>query len=106
MASDRTEADIETYFDEQVKKHGGKSRPIIGRGWRGCSDRIAAFPYNRIYLVELKRPKDGTIRVHQQLDAEFWAPLGVQKEFLFSCAEVDAFIRRVRVYGESKMDRW
>lgn len=94
--NDEYETGVERYLDEAVSVAGGVSRPIIGRGWRGCSDRLVAFPYNRLFLVETKRPSDGRIKIHQQLDAEFWAQVGVIKVFLFSCKEVRDWVQRVK----------
>lgn len=93
------ECTIEDYYVEQVIAHGGVTRKIIYRGRRGCADQLTGFPFNRLFLVELKRPRGGKISVHQDQDANDWFAIGARKEFLHTKASVDEFILRVTKYG-------
>jgi hypothetical protein len=94
-----TEETIDVYYEKQVVSAGGKTRRIIYRGRKGCADHLTGFPFNRLFLVELKRPKGGKISVQQDEDAKLWMTLGVCKEFLFTKAAVDEFILRVTRHG-------
>lgn len=89
------ESSIEDYYIESVEAVGGGTRRIAYRGRRGAADHLTAFKFNRLFLVELKRPKGGRIRVQQWEDAKWLQGFGVQKEFLHTREAIDAFIRRV-----------
>lgn len=89
------ECTIEEYFEKRVLEAGGGSRRIAYRGKRGCADQIAVFKFNRIFLVELKRPKGGKISVHQEEDWHWLFEFGVKKEFLHTKANVDSWIAQV-----------
>lgn len=93
--SKHREEDIDTYYEKAVEAAGGKTRRIIYRGRKGCADHLTGFPFNRLFLVELKRPKGGKISIQQEEDMRFWLALGVRKEFIFTKSEVDSFIKRV-----------
>lgn len=49
-----SEKQIETLFNNFVKSVGGKSIKLINH--TGIMDRLAIFPNNNIWFVELKRP--------------------------------------------------
>lgn len=91
------EDDTEDYFVKRVAECGGFVRKMKWIGHNGAADRFAAFPWNRIYLVELKRPKGGDIRKHQEMDARDLLKVGVKKEFLTTRHEVDAWLRKIGV---------
>ena len=93
------EEDIDAYYERQVVAAGGHTRRIIYRGRRGCADHLTGFPWDRLFLVELKKPKThaskaGAPRIHQTIDADEWRTVGVLKVFLKSRAEIDAWIKR------------
>ena len=90
------ESDIDKHFVEAVSAAGGVTKRIAYRGERGCADHLTGFGFNRLFLVELKRPKRYNIRVLQQKDAELWSHVGVEKVFLKSHAEINAWIAKVR----------
>jgi len=90
------EADVVAHFRAEVVKAGGVERLIQYRGRRGCADHLAGFPYNRLFLVELKRPKGGRISAHQEQDERDWCAVGVQKAYLYTREDVDHWIARVR----------
>lgn len=58
------EARIEKYFDDEVKKAGGRTRKNVWPGHRGSPDRIALWP-KRLDWVELKRPETPDAEDHQ-----------------------------------------
>ena len=97
MGQDSTlEAAVEKHFCEAVSAHGGVERKIQYPGRRGAADRLVGFPFNRLFLVELKRPKGGRISVHQEDDEKSWAQVGVQKVYLHTIPAVNQWIARVR----------
>lgn len=95
-ASVSTEVDIDKYFIECVSAAGGITKRIQYRGERGCADHLTGFPYNRLFLVELKRPKGGRIRKLQHEDAKTWALMGVEKVYLSNFIEVYRWVKKVR----------
>ena len=89
------EETIVDYFTRRVDEEGGGTRPIAYRGRRGCADQLAIFCVNRLFLVELKRPKGGKISVQQSEDEKWLLRFGVKKEYIYTKYEVDAWLRRV-----------
>lgn len=85
---------VELHFNQQVAAHGGQAYKFVSPGCAGVPDRIAIFPFNRVYFVELKK-KTGRIRSLQWLWSVKVLDVGVNVEFLKSKVEVDAWIRRV-----------
>lgn len=59
----KLEKDVEKYFREQVKKHGGLALKFTSPGTRGVPDRIVLYKGETIF-VELKRP-GGKLRADQ-----------------------------------------
>jgi hypothetical protein len=90
------EADIDKHFAEAVSAAGGVGKRIAYRGERGASDWLVGFPFNRLFLVELKRPKGGRIRRAQLNDAQLWMHVGVEKVWLRTIEEVNRWIKKVR----------
>lgn len=91
------EADIDDHFIEAVSAFGGITERIQYRGKRGCADHLVGFPFNRLFLVELKRPQGGKVAALQHEDSKKWALVGVEKVYLKSYAEVNTWVRRVGV---------
>lgn len=89
------EADIDSYFVETVSAYGGITKRIAYRAERGCADHLTGFASNRLFLVELKRPKGGRIAALQDRDAKLWSEVGVEKVYLKSHAEVLRWVKRV-----------
>lgn len=95
------EADIEKHFMDAVSAGGGITERIQYRGKRGCADHLTAFPFNRLYLVELKRPNDrggamgGRVSKLQEIDEKRWAQVGVQKVYLWTFEMVNRWVKRV-----------
>jgi len=90
------EADIDEFFVDTVHNAGGVTERIQYRGKRGAADHLTGFPYNRLFLVELKRPKGGKISKLQVLDADRWFDIGVEKVYLRNYAEVVQWVSKVR----------
>lgn len=95
MTVDDKEADIEAYLEARVVALGGICEKFTSPGKRGVPDRIVTLPYNRIFMVELKRPS-GRYRKLQEIDHRERLQRGCAVETLWSKKEVDAFIRRVK----------
>jgi hypothetical protein len=96
VSSSDSENDIDKHFCEAVSAAGGVTKKIIGRGWKGCADHLTAFSFNRLFLVELKRPRGGRIKFHQDEDAREWYQMGVVKVYLRNTDEINAWIAKVR----------
>lgn len=89
------EATVEKHFCEAVSANGGIQFKLRTPGKDGAPDRMAIFPYNRVFFVELKRPKGGRIRDLQFLWAELALTVGTNVEFLWTCDDVNRWIKRV-----------
>lgn len=94
MVSD-SEAVVESYFREAVSAAGGVEFKLRTPGKDGAPDRMAMFPNNRVFFVELKRPKGGRVRDLQQRWAEHVLQVGVNVEFLYTTGAVNSWVRRV-----------
>jgi hypothetical protein len=69
------ESSLERWFVGQVKKLGGKAFKFTSPGHRSVPDRIVIFPYEHIFLVELKRKgKHSTPK--QKDEQNFWFDYG------------------------------
>jgi len=90
------EADIDKHFAEAVSAAGGVGKRIAYRGERGAADWLVGFPFNRLFIVELKRPKGGRIARLQEKDAELWFHVGVEKVWLRTYEEVNRWTKKVR----------
>lgn len=49
------ESAVEAHLEKEMKKIGGRAYKMLP-AVKGNPDRIVAFPFGRIYFVELKRP--------------------------------------------------
>ena len=100
------EGKVETYFKEQVEKHGGITRKAKWLCRRGCPDQFWAFPARSgsIYrvgvnfvaengLAEIKAPGE-PLAPHQSREIAKLKSAGVTVEVLDSFEAVDKFIRR------------
>lgn len=62
MSINPLEKEIERKLKVLVEgKLGGLCLKWVCPGWSGVPDRILLFPGGRVYFVELKRPKGGTV---------------------------------------------
>jgi len=90
--NERLEKNIETYFLKEVKKLGGFTHKT---GQRGFPDRLALFPYELMYLVELKS-KTGKTSPTQKVVHKKLFKIGHGVHILNSKRRVDFFIKQVR----------
>jgi len=93
--SDEKEAEVRDHFTEQVPKYGGWQCKVEAPMFKGFSDRFTVFPFGRIYLVELKRRRNGRIAHHQSEWAHIMWCLGVDVVYLNSKEEVDRWLATV-----------
>lgn len=87
-----TEADIETYLFNQVKRLGGSAYKGNPFGQRGFMDRICMFPGGWIIFVEVKRPGRRP-RPNQRLMLRKFKALGFQAVWLDTRAKIDKLIQ-------------
>ena len=88
------ERTVQDHLEHEVRIRGGFAERVKYAGKRGCADDLIIWPYNRMYLVELKRPKGGRISVHQHLDAAALMRVGVYKVYIYTKDEADRWIRK------------
>lgn len=86
-----TEADIESYLFNQVKKVGGQAYKGNPFGQRGFMDRICMFPGGWVIFCEVKRPGRRP-RPNQRLMLRKFKMLGFQAVWLDTKAKVDRLI--------------
>lgn len=86
---------IEDYLCERVEALGGGHRKLQYIGRKGCADRLVVFPSNRLFLVELKKPKGGRIDHAQHEDTMWLHDFGIVKVYLFTKFEVDHWLAKV-----------
>jgi hypothetical protein len=89
------ESSVQEYLESEVIAAGGGFERIKYAGKRGCADDMVFFKFNRIFLVECKRPKGGKISIHQHADATKLLNFGINKVYIRTKYEVDAWIRQV-----------
>lgn len=97
MASHK-EGKVETYFKEQVEKHGGITRKAKWLCRRGCPDQFWAFPKglgesNGNGFAEVKAEGE-PLAPHQAREIQKLKSAGVTVYVIDTFAGVDAFIRR------------
>lgn len=85
------EREIERKLRQLVEKYGGLCLKWVCPGWSGVPDRIVLLPGGRVYFVELKRPKGGTISRLQLWWADKLRALGFWSLFIHDEAELNAF---------------
>lgn len=72
----RLEKDIEKKLRQKVETLGGFCLKWVCPGWSGVPDRIILLPGRRIYFVETKRPKGGTLSALQKKWRQWLTRLG------------------------------
>lgn len=90
--NERLERNIERYFCDQVKKAGGLT---IKMGKNGNPDRLALFPFELAYLVELKSFKGHCTPLQLEVHKEL-REVGHTVIILNSKETIDKFIARVK----------
>ena len=72
------EKDIEHKLIQCVKALGGHCLKWVCPGWAGVPDRIILLPGARVYFVETKRPKGGTLSALQKKWKRWLTELGFE----------------------------
>lgn len=86
------EKQIEARLVERIKERGGLCLKWVCPGWAGVPDRIVLLPGGKIYFVELKRPKDGSLSPRQEWWGEKLTGLGFEYYTIWDYADLTLFI--------------
>lgn len=89
------ESDLETKLVADTERHGGMCRKWVSPGYTGVPDRLVFMPGGRLYLVELKFGKGGTVSPRQRLVAKILNKLGFGVYYVRDDAERLLFWRYV-----------
>ena len=89
------EREIEEYLRLGVKKLGGIAFKFTSPGNAGVPDRLIVMPGNRIYFVELKRPR-GEARPLQKMQINRLNALGCSVSVIDSKEGVDKFLNDIQ----------
>jgi hypothetical protein len=89
------ESSLERWFVRKVKELGGKAYKFTSPGHRSVPDRIIIFPYEHIFLVELKR-KGKHATPKQKDEQNFWFNYGFA---VYQCDSKEACIEVLRIEG-------
>lgn len=84
---------LEGYFFKSVRKAGGKAYKLKADNQKGAPDRIALFPFGRVYFVELK-DNDEEPTKRQEYEHEALAALGCAVFVLAGKEQIDEWIKR------------
>lgn len=89
------EKDIEKKLRQAVENRGGRCLKWVCPGWSGVPDRIILMPYGRIFFVETKRPKGGTLSALQRKWREWLTDLGFSCWVVWNENDLAAFLQQV-----------
>lgn len=96
------ERDVEDYWRERVREHGGDTFKWVSPGYTGVPDQIALLPLavpraarSRLVLAELKRP-GGPVRARQVRVHAHLRELGADVRLLDTPELIDAFFEAFR----------
>tara|TARA_R100001086_G_scaffold15801_2_gene7838 strand:+ start:2481 stop:2765 length:285 start_codon:yes stop_codon:yes gene_type:complete len=81
------EKSVEDFLDEEVQRRGGFTVKLNPKGYKGIPDRLVVLP-DRMFVAELKRPKNGRVAKLQGWWNKRFADLGHEAVFIKSRAEV------------------
>lgn len=81
------EKSVEDYLDEQAELRGGFTVKLNPRGYKGLQDRLVALP-NRLFVVEVKRPRGGVVAKLQTWWKGRFRDLGLEAYTVKNRAEV------------------
>ncbi len=96
------EKDIEQKLRKTVEKHGGMCLKWVCPGWSGVPDRIVLLPGARIYFVETKRPKGGTLSAMQKKWRAWLTRLGFSCWVVWDFEDLAAFLQYIEETGGDK----
>lgn len=91
MARERV---VEAYFNKKVKDLGGISVKILP-ATAGVPDRLVLLPGGRLFLVELKRTKGGSLRPIQRVFHAKALARGYRIPVLSGKEEVDQWLKMI-----------
>lgn len=89
------EKDIEKKLRTKVESLGGWCLKWVCPGWSGVPDRIVLLPGARIYFVETKRPKGGTLSALQKKWRKWLTELGFSCWVVWTYEELEQFLQYI-----------
>lgn len=89
------EKEIEKKLRQKVEALGGRCLKWVCPGWSGVPDRIVLLPWRRIYFVETKRPKGGTLSALQKKWRDWINQLGFSYWVVWSEADLAYFLKYI-----------
>ena len=101
------EGKIQTYAQEQLKKHGCLVRKISYEGRRGCPDLLVLVPLRRGFdwcrwelepetlFLEIKKDEQTEPDPHQQREHERMRAVGADVRTIGSKAQVDEMVKEL-----------
>ena len=89
------EKDIEKKLRQKVESLGGRCLKWVCPGWSGVPDRIILLPGARIYFVETKRPKGGSLSALQKKWRQWLIALGFSCWVVWTWEDLGLFLRFV-----------
>jgi hypothetical protein len=89
------EKDIEQKLRNQIKARGGLCLKWVSPGNNGVPDRIILLPGARIYFVETKRPKGGTLSALQKKWREWLTRLDFRCWTVWNEDDLAAFLEYI-----------
>lgn len=89
------EKDIEKKLRTKVESLGGWCLKWVCPGWSGVPDRIVLLPGARIYFVETKRPKGGTLSALQKKWRKWLTELGFSYSVVWTYEELEQFLQYI-----------
>ena len=98
------EAGLEKFFFDRVRLVGGVSYKIAPTT-AGIPDRLVIFPYNRMWLVELKTNKGQLSPIQLVLHERLWDEFGVTVVTLYGKEHILDWIRKVVSATDPEIDQ-
>lgn len=89
------EKDIERKLRKKIEDQGGRCLKWVCPGWVGVPDRIVLLPGARIYFVETKRPKGGTLSAMQKKWRGWLTALGFPYWVVWNEMDLAAFLLHI-----------
>ena len=89
------EAAVELVLVRGVEARGGMAEKVRVLGRRGFFDRLVIMPGGRVFFVELKRPRGGSLSPHQRERIRTYQALGCEVLVLRSIGDVESFLSRL-----------
>lgn len=90
------ERDIERKLRLQIEALGGKCLKWTCPGWSGVPDRIVLMPGGKVYFVETKRPKDGSLSAMQRWWHVQLEQLGFSCQVVWDQTDLNCFIEFIQ----------